>query len=76
MVLEALLCECRSGCTHDLLYSDNLVLIAASMEELSEKFKKWRDQGTSDKFEEDKNNGDCRWPCSVCEKGVGSNLGA
>ena len=45
MVLEAL-CECRSGCPHELLYADDLVLIAEIMEELIEKFKKLNeDQG-------------------------------
>ena len=43
MVLEALSCEFRSGCPHELIYADDLVLIAESMEELIEKFKKWKE---------------------------------
>ena len=52
--------------------------MAVSMRKLITKFKKFEerygDQGTSDKYEEDKNNGDCdtgsakrsgRWLCSV-----------
>ena len=31
-VHQALLCEFRSGCPHELLYADDLVLIADSME--------------------------------------------
>ena len=45
--------------------------------------RRYGDQGTLDKYEEDTNNGDCntepvrgpcRWPCSACQKGVGNNL--
>ena len=31
--------EFKSGCTHELLYADDLVLIAENMEELNEKYK-------------------------------------
>ena len=51
MVLEALAHGFRSGCPQELLYADDLVLIAEGMEELIEKFKKWKesiDKGTSD----------------------------
>ena len=43
MVLEALLCEFRSGCPYELFHTVNLVLIAEIMEELIEKFKKWKE---------------------------------
>ena len=36
-------CEFRSGCAQELLYSDDLVMIAESMEELIEKFKEWKE---------------------------------
>ena len=42
MVLEALSLEFRSGCPWELLYADDLVLIAESMEELMEKFERWK----------------------------------
>ena len=32
--------EFKSGCTHELLYADGLVLFAENMEELNEKYKK------------------------------------
>ena len=41
-----------SGYPHELFYADDLVLISESMEELIEKFKKWKvdmEKGTSDK---------------------------
>ena len=42
MILEAWLCEPRSECPPELLYGDDLVLIAESMEELIERFMKWK----------------------------------
>ena len=38
----------RSGCSQELIYADDLVLIAEIMEELIEKFKKWK-EGTDTK---------------------------
>ena len=78
MVLEALPHEFRSEwCPQELLYADNHLLIG----EILEMEKRYGDQGTLDKYEDDKNNSDCetgsvssgRWPCSVCKKGVGRN---
>ena len=43
MLLEALWHEFKSRCPQELLYADDLVLIAGSMEELIEKFKKWKE---------------------------------
>ena len=42
MVLEALSIEFRTGCPWELLYADDLVLIAETMEELVGKFEKWK----------------------------------
>ena len=60
-LLEALSYEFRLGCPQELLYADDLVLIAGSTEELIEIFKEWKEgmeTRTLDKYEEDKNNGD------------------
>ena len=43
MVLEALSLEFRVGCPWELLYADDLVLIAESMDELIEKFTRWKE---------------------------------
>ena len=43
MVLEALSREFKSGCPWELLYADDLALIAVSKEELIENFKRWKD---------------------------------
>ena len=48
MVLEALSMKFRTGCPWELLYADNLVIIATSMEELIVKLKKWK-KGTDSK---------------------------
>ena len=50
MVLEALSIEFRTGCPWELLYADDLVLIAETMEELVGKFEKWK-TGLEDKDE-------------------------
>ncbi len=42
MELEALSREFRTGCPWELLYADDLVLIAESLEELVEKIKLWK----------------------------------
>ena len=42
MLLEVLSCDFRSGCPQELL-NDDIVLIAESMEELIERFKKWKE---------------------------------
>ena len=43
IVLEALLRNFRSGCPYELLYADNLAIIASSKEELLERLKLWKD---------------------------------
>ena len=87
VVLEALLGEFRSGCPQELLYTNNLVLIAEGMEELIKKFKKWS-EGMEIKglqtnmktkiMESDCNTGSVRtsgrWHCSLCKKGFVATL--
>ncbi|XP_057306970.1 uncharacterized protein LOC130645111 [Hydractinia symbiolongicarpus] len=87
LVLEALLMEFRTNCPWELLYADDLVLKAESMEELVEKFKKWK-KGIEEKglrvntakskviFSSIAAKCDLvvgKWPCGVCRKRVGSN---
>jgi len=43
MVLEALLRNFSTGLPWELLYADDLVLIAESMEDVVVKFKRWKD---------------------------------
>lgn len=42
IVLEALFREFRTGCPWELLYADDLVIIAETMELLLEKLKMWK----------------------------------
>ena len=86
MVLEALSIEFRTGYPWELLYADDLVLIAETMEELVGKFEKWK-TGLEDKglrvsaaktkamisSSEARSGFEVgRWPCGVCRKGVGT----
>ncbi|XP_057298413.1 uncharacterized protein LOC130629284 [Hydractinia symbiolongicarpus] len=87
LVLEALSMEFRTGCPWELLYADDLVLIAESMEELVEKFEKWKkgleEKGLKVNTAKSKVMissiaAKCdlvvgKWPCGVCRKEVGSN---
>ena len=87
MVLEALSREFRTGVPWELLYADDLVIIANSLEELIARFKAWKD-GMEQKglkvnipktvfmisgtgLDVLKDSG--RYPCSVCREGVGAN---
>lgn len=87
MVLEALSQEFRSGLPFELLYADDLVLIAEDEREAQEKFRRWR-EGLSSKglrVNVDKTKVmisregggtavvEGEWPCAVCRKGVGNN---
>ncbi|XP_057298477.1 uncharacterized protein LOC130629336 [Hydractinia symbiolongicarpus] len=79
--------EFRTCCPRELLYADDLVLIAESMEELVEKFEKWKkgleEKGLKVNTAKSKVMissiaAKCdlvvgKWPCGVCRKGVGSN---
>ena len=87
IVLEALSREFHVGCPWELLYANDLVLIAESLEELLEKLNCWK-KGLEDKglkvnmtktkvmiSGKDLNmlRDSGRNPCGVCRKGVGRN---
>ena len=79
--------EFRTGCPWELLYANDLVLVAETIEELVGKFEKWKtgleDKGLRVNAAKTKvmiSNSEARsgfeigrWPCGVCRKGVGSN---
>ena len=87
IVLEALSREFREGLPVELLYADDLVLVAESEELLVAKIRKWKDgmevKGLKVNMGKTKvmrcrvrsgqaeNSG--KYPCSVCRKGVGNN---
>ena len=87
IVLEALSRRFRDGLPLELLYADDLALVADSKEELITKFTAWK-AGLESKglrvnvsktkvmqcaadFERSAQSG--KYPCGVCKKGVGSN---
>ena len=87
IVLEALSREYRTGCPWELLYADDLVIIASSEEELISKLRLWKLQMEGKGLRVNmgktkvmisgpdlnplKDSG--RFPCSVCRDGVGGN---
>jgi len=84
-VMEVISREARTGLPWELLYADDLVLIAKSEEELKEKIAKWK--GCMEAKGMRVNVGKTKvmisgegaieksgkWPCGVCAKGVGVN---
>ena len=87
MVLEALSREFRTGVPWELLYADDLVIIADSLEELIARFKVWK-AGMQQKglgvsmpktvfmisgADLDVLVDSGKYPCSVCRKGVMAN---
>jgi hypothetical protein len=87
IVLEALSRKFRGGLPMELLYADDLVLMAESEELLVEKLKRWKagmeEKGLRVNMGKTKVmrclDGACqvvksgKYPCGVCSKGVGSN---
>ena len=87
IVLEALSREFRTGCPWELLYADDLMISADSMEELLVKLKTWTTEMEKKGLRVNmgktkimvsgmdldllKKSG--KDPCGVCQKGVGSN---
>jgi len=87
IVMEAISREFRVAMPCELLYADDLAVIAETEEELIKKFNEWKDNVESKSMRVDMNktkvmiSGErqkvrqkaVRWPCGVCSKGVGSN---
>ena len=87
IVLEALSKEFREGLPWEMLYADDLALLAESREQVLEKVKLWKkemeEKGLRVNMEKTKvmqcrvRPGQCddsgKWPCGVCRKRVGSN---
>ena len=87
IVLEALSSEFRTGCPWELLYADDLMISAESMEELLIKVQTWKTEmekkglrvnmGKTTIMESGinldvlKKSG--KYPCGVCQSGVGSS---
>ena len=63
MVFEGLSEEFRTGCTFELLHTDNFVIIAESLEELSQKYAVWKfnlkNKHFEDKHEVDRSHVNC-----------------
>ena len=87
IVLEALSREFRTGCPWELLYADDLMISAESMEELLVKVQTWKTEMEkkglrvnmgNTKIRESGINLDVlkksgKYPCGVCQSGVGSS---
>ena len=87
IVLEAISKQSRDGLPWEILYADDLVLMAESEEQLLSKIKIWKDSLESKGLKVNvaktkvmkcglglKQSEECgRWPCGVCRKGVGRN---
>jgi len=87
IVMEMISRELREGLPVELLYSDDLILMAQSEESLRDKIVKWKSRlevkglkmntgKTKVMFScsmKDRVEEKCKWPCGVCKKRVGNN---
>ena len=77
IVLEALSREFRTGCPWELLYADDLMISAESMEELLVKVQTWKTEmekkGLRVNMGKTKIMESGKYPCGVCHSGVGSS---
>jgi len=85
--MEMISSELRAGLPLELLYADDLILMAESDESLHDKVVKWKSRleakglkmnagKTKVMFScsmKDKVEEKGKWPCGVCKKGVGNN---
>jgi hypothetical protein len=88
IVLEALSRKFRAGLPYELFYADDLVLMADTREQLMAKLSTWREgmeakglrvnmgQTKAMRCHDGEGHREAtgKYPCSVCRKGVGSNL--
>ena len=87
MVLEALSRECRNGLPWELLYADDLMIAAETLEDLERRYAAWKDsiEGKGLRVNTGKTKimicstsrgatfPEGQFPCGVCHKGVASN---
>ena len=87
IVMEALSREFRTGCPWELLYADDLVIIAETIDELLTKLSNWKGaienkglrvnmgktKGLCSRHDAPKPVEKSRFPCGVCSVGVGRN---
>ena len=88
IVMEALSQEFRTGCPWELLYADDLVIVAETLEELKSQLKQWKNglESKGLKVNVGKTKVMCsspdavksvdksvKFPCAVCFSGVGAN---
>ena len=87
MVLEALSQNYRTGLPWEILYADDLVLIAEDERTAEEKFRKWKEGMEAkglrvnlrktkvmiSRTEGGRNQPEGDYPCAVCRKGVGNS---
>ena len=87
IVMEAISTEFRVALPWELLYADDLAVIAETEEELIKRINEWKDNVESKGMRVNMNKTmimicgehqmvrqkDVRWPCGICSKGVGSN---
>ena len=87
IVMEAISREFKVALPWELLYADDLAVIAETEEELIERLREWKENVESKGMRVNMNKTkvlisgerqmvrqkDIRWTCGVCSKGVGSN---
>jgi len=87
IVMEAISRELRVALPWELLYADDLAVITETEEELIKRLNEWKENVESKGMRVNMNKTkvmisgerqnvrqkDVRWPCGVCNKGVGSN---
>jgi len=87
IVIEALSRELRVALRWELLYADDLVLIAETEDDLIERLNEWKDNVYNRCMKVNMNETNVmistewqkvmkkpvRWPCGVCCRGIGSN---
>ena len=87
IVMEALSRHFRTGCLWELLYADDLVIIAETLSELLEKFRTWKANLECKGLQVNvgktkilvsahnatKPVDSSKFPCGVCNKGIGNN---